>query len=104
MGLQPHYITKNEVIKINEQTTTKVKYDKYGRMFYNPQFHANNGKRWTAEDVQYLIDWYCIAGPQEISFALERTEKTVQAKAVELRRKGLMPKSNKCIRHKKIVA
>ena len=26
MGLQPHYITKNEVIKINEQTTTKVKY------------------------------------------------------------------------------
>jgi len=24
--LQPHYITKKEMIEINEQTTTKVKY------------------------------------------------------------------------------
>ena len=26
MGLQPHYIAKKEMIEINEQTTTKVKY------------------------------------------------------------------------------
>ena len=28
MGLQPHYIAKKEMIKINEQTTTKVEYPK----------------------------------------------------------------------------
>lgn len=36
MGLQPHYIAEKEMIEINEQATTKVKYpiflvDKYGR-------------------------------------------------------------------------
>jgi hypothetical protein len=29
MGLQPHYIAKKEMIKINEQTTTKVKYPSF---------------------------------------------------------------------------
>jgi hypothetical protein len=28
MGLQPYYVTKKEMIEINEQTTTKVKYPK----------------------------------------------------------------------------
>ena len=29
MGLQPHYIAKKEMIEINEQITTKVKYPDY---------------------------------------------------------------------------
>lgn len=28
IGLQPHHIAKNEMIEINEQTTSKVKYPK----------------------------------------------------------------------------
>ena len=70
-----------------------IQYDQYGRMFYNPEFHANNGKPWSTEDLKYLIDWYAIAGAEEISFALERTIKTVQNRATELRKKGLMAKA-----------
>ncbi|WP_205694139.1 hypothetical protein [Clostridium sp. JN-9] len=77
----------------------EIRYDRYGRMFYNPEFHANNGKQWTTEDLQYLINWYDIAAPEEISFALERTQKTVQNKACQLRKKGIMHKPMK-IRNK----
>lgn len=29
-----------------------IEYDKYGKMFYNPEFHANNGKPWTKVDIE----------------------------------------------------
>ncbi|MDP4174175.1 MAG: hypothetical protein Q8933_09425 [Bacteroidota bacterium] len=80
----------------------KIEYDRFGRMNYNPEFHANNGKLWGKEDVQYMIDWYNIIGPEEMSYALERTIKTIQAKATELRRKGLLTKPAKQMHHKRI--
>jgi hypothetical protein len=70
--------------------TQEIKYDSYGRMMYNPEFHANDGKKWTKEDVNYLIDWYEIIGPEELSFALERTIKSVQQKVSELRKKKML--------------
>lgn len=79
-----------------------IEYDRYGRMFYNPEFHAKNGTPWSKEDLQYLIDRYDLAGAEEISFALKRTIKTVQGKATELRKKGLMSKPVKQLRHERI--
>jgi len=67
-----------------------IKYDKYGRMNYNPEYHANNGKPWVKEDLKYLATWYDITGPEEMSFALERTIKTVMKQAYKLRKDGQM--------------
>ncbi|GCD13172.1 hypothetical protein [Clostridium tagluense] len=81
-----------------------IEYDKYGRMSYNPIFHENNGKPWYKEDTQYLIDWYDIIGPEEISFAIDRTIKSVMHKATLLRKGGKMKKPLKkttCKRIKK---
>jgi hypothetical protein len=80
----------------------KIEYDRWGRMFYNPEFHSNTGKAWSQDDLQYLIDWYDIVGAEEISFALERTINTVQLRATELRKKGLMPKPAKQIHHERL--
>lgn len=68
-------------------------FDRWGRMFYHPEMHPNHGTPWTNTDQRYLIDHYDRQGPEEISLALGRTIKTVQAKACALRKKGLMPPS-----------
>lgn len=67
-----------------------IKYDSYGRMEYNPIFHPNNGKPWTKEDLQYLIDWYDKIGADEMSFALGRTIKSIMQKVSNLRKDGIM--------------
>lgn len=59
-------------------------YDKYGRMLYDPEFHENQGKRWAAEEVQYLKDYYAFIGPEEMSYALGRTDKSIMTKACKL--------------------
>ena len=71
-------------------TVEKVEYDRFGRMKYNPIFHPNNGTPWSEEDLSYLINWYDIIGPTEMSFALERTAMVVAQKVTELRKKGVM--------------
>lgn len=80
----------------------EISYDRFGRMFYNSEFHENNRKPWDKEDMDYLIQWYDRIGPEEMSFALGRTMKTVQTKVSELRKKGVMKKPAKQIRHKRI--
>lgn len=70
----------------------EVTYDSFGRMNYHPFYHKNNKMPWKSEDIQYIIDWYEKVGPEEISFALERTIKSVQQKATQLRRCGLLGK------------
>ena len=85
-----------------EELDTPIEYDKYGRMSYNPLFHENNGKPWHMEDTKYLIDWYNIIGPEEISFALDRTIKSVMHQVTLLRKDGTMKKPFKKIYNKKI--
>lgn len=82
--------------------TIKIEYDRFGRMNYNPEFHENNGTTWNHEDIQYMVDWYNLIGPEEMSFALGRTIKTIQSKATELRKKELMGKPVKQIHHKRL--
>lgn len=69
-----------------------VTYDKWKRMNYNPVFHGKQKQPWTTTDQKYLIDNYERDGPEEVSFALERTIHTVMQRACELRRRGVMAK------------
>lgn len=77
-----------------------IKYDRFGRMEYNPEFHANNGKLWTKDELDYLAKWYDIIGADEMSFALERTIKSVMQRVNMLRKEGVMPQT-KHLSHKR---
>lgn len=70
-----------------------IEYDACGRMKYNPDLHQNNGKPWSEEDLNYLINWYEKIGLEEISLAVGRSEVTVAAKVGYLRKRGIMKKS-----------
>lgn len=79
-----------------------ITYDRFGRMKYNSEFHINTGKAWNTNDKQYLIDWYDIIGPEEMSFALERTIVSVMQKVNVLRQNGVMKKPLKRVNSKRI--
>ncbi|AJA42501.1 hypothetical protein phiCT453A_11 (endogenous virus) [Clostridium phage phiCT453A] len=88
---------KIELIEIAERSLQalrrmELEYDRYGRAKYNPFIHRNTGKPWSNTDLNYLINWYDIIGPDEMSFALERTIATVMNKVYTLRKKGVMDK------------
>lgn len=67
-----------------------VEYDNCGRMKYNSDLHDRQGKPWTDEEKNYLINWYAKIGLEEMSLALGRTEATVANKVNQLRTQGKM--------------
>lgn len=69
-----------------------VVYDKFGRMNYNPMFHENMNKPWPLADRKYLIEWYDLIGPEEMSFAVGRTIGSVMQRVTDLRKEGVMVK------------
>lgn len=79
-----------------------IQYDTYGKMKYHPDYHGKHGTPWSYNDLQYLIKWYYIIGPEEMSFALERTMTTVSHKAKELTKQGVMIKPVKSNWHRRI--
>ncbi|MGY6509051.1 hypothetical protein ACXIUH_08785 [Vibrio parahaemolyticus] len=83
-------------------TSIDVTYDRYGRMNYHPDLHGNQGKPWTTTDQQFLIENYASMGPEQVSFALERTIHTVMTRAYELRKQGLMAKPGKQKYHRRM--
>lgn len=70
-------------------------YDRHGRMTYHPDYHAKQGHPWTTSDQTFLIENYEKIGPEETSFALERTIHAVMMKACYLRKQGVMAKPEK---------
>jgi len=79
----------------------KIEYDRYGRMKYNREFHPNNGKKWSKEELRYLVDWYDKIGADEMSFALGRTITTIAQKVNQLRKLGIMSKAI-CGSHRRV--
>lgn len=67
-----------------------VEYDRCGRMKYNPDLHDMQGKPWTDDEKEYLINWYIKIGMEEMSLALDRTEGTIAQKVNQLRSQGKM--------------
>ena len=41
------------------------KFDRWGRMKYDPEIHVNQGKYWTTREIKYLIDYYYKVGPSQ---------------------------------------
>lgn len=78
-----------------------INYDNSGRMTYCPELHDRQGKAWTTEEIQYLIEWYDIIGIEGISLVLGRSESTVSARVKRLRTEGFMKKKGMYI--KKII-
>jgi len=79
-----------------------ITYDQYGRMNYNPTYHCNNRKPWDLEDDEYITGWYEIIGPEELSFATDRTIKSVMQRVKVLRSEGKMKKPLKKINNKRV--
>lgn len=76
----------------NVTNAIPVTYDRYGRMRFHPDFHAKQGAPWTTGDEKFLIENYAAIGPEQVSFALERTVHTVMQRAFKLRKAGRMTK------------
>jgi len=79
-----------------------LKYDKYGRLLYNPMFHEKSGTPWTYEDELYLKAWYYIIGPEEMSYALERTMSSIMGKVAKLNEEGIMKTPSSKVRKNRI--
>ena len=79
-----------------------IEYDKYGRLLYNPLFHEKSGTPWSYEDENYLKTWYYIIGPEEMSFALERTMTSIMGKVAKLNIEGIMKTPSSKVRKNRI--
>lgn len=92
-------ILQEELKEIEEQNEEEelnpifpLEFDKGGRLKYNPGLHPNQGKQWSKDDLDYLINWYSKIGLEEMSLALGRSEGTVATKVNILRKDGVMVK------------
>lgn len=66
----------------------KVKYDKWHRMQYDPEYHDNHNKPWTVNDLAFLCGQYKSMKKLDLSLALGRTHRTILSKASQLRKEG----------------
>lgn len=71
-----------------EDYETPYEFDAYGRIKYHKDYHPNNGRRWSYEDLAYLATFYEIDGRHSMALALGRTDSTVGDKYYELKAKG----------------
>lgn len=69
-----------------------VKYDRWGRMGYHPEYHPKHRQAWSNADEKYLIENYELHGPCMVAAALGRTIGVVMTRACELRKTGKMPR------------
>lgn len=66
-----------------------ITYDKRGRMEYHPEFHPNQGKRFSVDETVYLCKFYGIDSIKSLSLALGRTEKSLEYRIMYLKRAEL---------------
>ena len=83
-------------------TDAPLKYDKYGRLLYNAMFHEKSGTPWAYDDECYLKEWYYIIGPEEMSYALERTMSSIMGKVAKLNQEGIMATPSSKVRKNRI--
>lgn len=58
------------------------------RLRFNPEFHENQGKPFTEEDLIYLCSMYEGMKKCDLAMALGRTHSTILTKAYHLRKNG----------------
>lgn len=60
------------------------------RMMYNPNFHENQYKPWSNEDLAYLVQMRPAMKWKDLCMALGRTQSTCMNKYYMLKKKGLI--------------
>lgn len=73
-----------EAVRVDGVTYT------HGKMDYHPDFHPNNGKPFTQDELEYLCVYYGVDPLRTLGFALGRTEKSCHQKYRVLRNAGLI--------------
>lgn len=66
-----------------------IEYDDRGRMLYHPEFHPNQGKRFSDEETAYLCKFYETDTLKSLSLALGRLEKSLEDRIAYLKKKSL---------------
>ncbi|GEC93641.1 hypothetical protein DES34_112201 [Brevibacillus brevis] len=66
-----------------------IEYDDRGRMLYHPEFHPNQGKRFSDEETAYLCKFYETDTLKSLSLALGRLEKSLEDRIAYLKKKAL---------------
>lgn len=59
------------------------------RLRYNPEFHENQGKPFTKDDLVYMCSMWDSMKKADIAMALGKTHGAVLSKAYSLRKNGL---------------
>ncbi|SMQ75788.1 hypothetical protein SAMN05444673_2545 [Bacillus sp. OV166] len=73
---------------LKEDLEDGLRFDKQGRMLYHPDFHFNNGKRYTEEELEYLCRFFDFDDIRTISFALGRPETSLATQVSMLKKQG----------------
>ncbi|MFC7443457.1 DNA-entry nuclease [Laceyella putida] len=67
----------------------EIRYDRFGRMEYHPDFHPNHKRPFSESDLEYLCKFWETDHRQTMAFALGRTEHTLGVKVASLKKRGL---------------
>jgi hypothetical protein len=68
--------------------TDEVRYDRFGRMQYHPDYHPNQGKSYTVKENAYLCKHYVRGHVKTLALDMGRTETSIRSRICELRRRG----------------
>lgn len=76
--------------KLNKSVPEQgIEYDKRGRLMYHPDFHPNQGKRFTDDETAYLCKFYETDSLKSLSLALGRLERSLEYRIAYLKKAGL---------------
>lgn len=76
-----------DVAKQDEMT--EIKYDRWGRMMYHPDFHYNQGKSYSTKELSYICKHYSRGHVKTLSLDVGRTEHSLRQRVNQLRKDGL---------------
>lgn len=71
-----------------QEIMRNIEYDRLGRMKYNPQFHDNQGTKFTEGELIYLCKFWEKDKTKNLSLAVGRTESSLAKKIQMLRKKS----------------
>lgn len=66
-----------------------IVYDSQGRMKYHPDFHENQGKPYTKDELMYICSMWDYMDHFDISLAIGKTQASIENKVYILKKQGL---------------
>lgn len=67
---------------------TEIKYDRWGRMKYHPDYHPNQGKSHSTTELVYICKHYSRGNVKTLSLDVGRTEHSLRQRINQLRQNG----------------